>query len=227
DIEGFGEERAAMLVERQFVDSLSDLYELPRKRDALLEVDGIGPKTLDALFEGLERSKQQPLHRLLIALGIRHVGGETARALARHFGSIDALRNASLEDIQAVDGIGPIVAEAVHEYLRDQEYAALVDRLIAAGLRTDEDIVARGGVLDGVSVVVTGSFQRWSRNQLEEFIKGLGGKVSGAVSKKTTFVIAGEGGGSKRDKAETLGVEILDEAAFLEHLRSLGWSDGE
>jgi len=222
DIEGFGEERSAMLVERGFVTSVADLYELPSKKEALLEVEGIGPKTLEALFEGLERSKQQPLHRLLIALGIRHVGGETARALALHFGTMEVLRQAALEEIEAVDGIGPIVAEAVHEYFRDPEYATLIDRLAAAGLRMDEDISARGGVLEGLSIVVTGSLERWSRNQVEELIKRQGGKVSGAVSKKTSFVVAGDGGGSKREKAEALGVEILDEAAFVDRLEELG-----
>lgn len=225
DIEGFGEERSAMLVDRGFVTSLADLYDLPEKREELLAIDGIGPKTLDAMFEELEKSKRQPLHRLLIALGIRHVGSETARALARHFGSMQALRDATLEDIQAVDGIGPIVAEAVYEYLHDDEYAALVDDLVARGLRMDEDVAARGGMLDGETIVVTGSLERWSRNEAEELIKSLGGKVTGAVSKKTSFVLAGDGGGSKRDKAEALGVELKDEATFVALLRERGWND--
>ncbi len=227
DIEGFGEERCAMLVQRGFVRSLPDLYRLPQREAELLEVDKIGAKTLEGLFAGLEASKTRPLHRLLIALGIRHVGSETARALARHFGTMAALQDATLEEIQAVDGIGPIVAESVRAYLDDPEYHAQVADLAALGLRMDEDVAARGGVLDGLSIVVTGSLERWSRNQVEDLIKSLGGKVSGAVSKKTSFVVAGEGGGSKRDKAETLGVEILDEAAFLERLASLGWSAGE
>ena len=224
DIEGFGEERSAMLVDRGFVSSIADLYDLPEKREQLLEVDKIGAKTLDAMFEELEKSKRQPLHRLLIALGIRHVGSETARALARHFGSMQALRDATLEEIQTVDGIGPIVAEAVHEYLHDEEYAALVDALAARGLRMDEDVAARGGVLDGETIVVTGSLERWSRNEAEELIKSLGGKVTGAVSKKTSFVLAGDGGGSKRDKAEALGVELKDEDAFVALLRERGWN---
>ena len=223
DIEGFGEERSAMLVERGFVTSLADLYDLPDKREELLAIDGIGPKTLDAMFEELEKSKRQPLHRLLIALGIRHVGSETARALARHFGSMQALRDATLEEIQAVDGIGPIVAEAVYEYLHDEEYAALIDALVARGLRMDEDVAARGSLLDGETIVVTGSLERWSRNEAEELIKSLGGKVTGAVSKKTSFVLAGDGGGSKRDKAEALGVELKDEDAFVALLRERGW----
>ena len=223
DIEGFGEERSAMLVERGFVTSLAGLYDLPDKREELLAIDGIGPKTLDAMFEELEKSKRQPLHRLLIALGIRHVGSETARALARHFGSMQALRDATLEEIQAVDGIGPIVAEAVYEYLHDEEYAALIDALVARGLRMDEDVAARGSLLDGETIVVTGSLERWWRNEAEELIKSLGGKVTGAVSKKTSFVLAGDGGGSKRDKAEALGVELKDEDAFVALLRERGW----
>ncbi len=223
DIEGFGEERSAMLVERGFVTSLADLYDLPEKREQLLEVDKIGAKTLDAMFEELEKSKRQPLHRLLIALGIRHVGSETARALARHFGAMQALRDAPLEEIQAVDGIGPIVAEAVYEYLHDEEYAALIDALVARGLRMDEDVAARGGILDGETIVVTGSLDRWSRNEAEELIKSLGGKVTGSVSKKTSFVLAGDGGGSKRDKAEALGVALKDEGEFMSLLRERGW----
>ncbi|MDO9445650.1 MAG: NAD-dependent DNA ligase LigA, partial [Dehalococcoidia bacterium] len=227
DLEGFGEERCAMLVDRGFVKSVADLYRLPQREAELLEVDKIGAKTLEGLFTGLEASKSRPLHRLLIALGIRHVGGETARALARHFGSMDALKNATLEEIQAVDGIGPIVAKAVRAYFDDPEYRALVEDLAALGLRMTEDVAARGGPLEGLSIVVTGSLERWSRNQVEDLIKGLGGKVSGAVSKKTSFVVAGEGGGSKRDKAETLGVELLDQEGFLQRLRDLGWSETE
>jgi len=223
DIEGFGEERSAMLVDRGFVASLADLYDLPSKREQLLEVDKIGEKTLDSMFEELEKSKRQPLHRLLIALGIRHVGSETARALARHFGSMQAIRDAALEEIQAVDGIGPIVAEAVYEYLHDEEYTTLIDALTDHGLRMDEDVAARGGILDGETIVVTGSLERWSRNEAEELIKSLGGKVTGSVSKKTSFVLAGEGGGSKRDKAETLGVELKDEGGFVSLLRDRGW----
>lgn len=224
DIEGFGEERSAMLVERGFVTSLDGLYELPSKRELLLEVEGIGAKTLDAMFAELEQSKRQPLHRLLIALGIRHVGSETARAVARHFGSMQALREASLDEIRAVDGVGPIVAEAIFNYLHDEEYAALIDALAEHGLRMDEDVAARGGILEGETIVVTGSLDRWSRNEIEEFIKSLGGKVTGSVSKKTSFVLAGEGGGSKRDKAEALGLEIKEEGDFVSYLRERGWA---
>lgn len=225
DIEGFGEERCARLVWLGFVRSLADLYTLPEQRDALLAIDGLGEKTLDTLFDHLEASKRQPLHRLLIGVGIRHVGGETARSLARHFGTLEALRSAALDDLQAVDGIGPVVAQAVFAWFQDERHRALLDRLVTAGVRTDEDVSARGGVLDGLTVVVTGSLERWSRNEVEELIKSLGGKVGAGPSKKTSFVVAGEGGRGKREKAEALGVEVIDEAAFVARLRERGWED--
>lgn len=225
DIEGFGEERCAMLVRLGYVRSLADLYALPGQREALLAIEGLGEKTLDALFTHLEASKRQPLHRLLIGLGIRHVGAETARALARHFGTLEALRSAALDDLQAVDGIGPVVAQAVFAWFQDERHRALLDRLVAAGVRTDEDVSARGGALDGLTIVVTGSLERWSRNEVEELIKSLGGKVGASPSKKTSFVVAGEGGGGKREKAEAQGVEVIDEAAFIERLRGRGWGD--
>ncbi len=225
DIEGFGEQRSRQLVDLGFVKTLSDLYDLPARREELLALDGYGDKTLDMLFAGIDASKQQPLSRLLIGLGIRHVGGETAQALARHFGDAERLRAANVEAIEAIDGIGPIVAEAVHAYFQSERGSALLERLAAAGVRMDEGVSAVGGILEGQTVVVTGSLDRWSRNQVEDLIKQLGGRITGSVSKKTTFVLAGAGGGGKRSKAEELEVDILDESGFIERLQSLGWED--
>jgi DNA ligase (NAD+) len=225
DVEGFGEERSRTLVEQGFIEILSDLYSLHERRDDLLLLPKLGEKSVDKLLANIEASKTQPLHRLLIGLSIRHVGTETARALALNFGSIEALRSASLEDLEAIDDIGPIVAQGVYEYFRDEENSVLVDRLVAAGVRTDEEISARGGVLDGLAIVVTGSLQRWSRNEIEDLIKGLGGRFSSAVSKKTRYVVTGTGGGSKQAKAETLGVEVIDEDEFVRRLEELGWTD--
>ncbi len=226
DIEGLGEKMAYTLVDENLIDSLADLYVLAsEKREQLFAIKGLGEKKLGALFANIEASKHQPLQRLLIGLSIRHVGSETARALAVHFGTMRALRDASLEELQAVADVGPVVAESVYDYLRDEENVALIDRLTALGLRMDDDVSARGGPLEGLSIVVTGSLDRWSRNEVETLIKGLGGKVTGAVSKSTAFVVAGPGGGSKRERAETLSIEILDEAAFVERLHEYGWRD--
>ena len=224
DIEGFGETLAARLTELGFIESIADIYDLPSKREELLELDRIGETLLDRLFAQIEASKTRPLRQLLVALSIRHVGGETARDLAVHFGTMDALRAATLEEIEAIDGIGPIVAQGVFDYLADPANAAEIDRLTAAGVRMDDEVSARGGPLDGDVVVVTGALDRWSRNEVERLVKELGGRVTGSVSKKTSYVVAGEGGGSKRAKAEEIGTEVLSEDDFVALLEERGWS---
>ena len=174
DIEGLGEQLAARLVRLGLVRSLADIYELPAHREDLLQLGGIGPKTLDNLFARIEASKTRPLRQLLVALGIRHIGGETATALAVHFGSMDALRPATIEDLNAIDGIGPIVATSIYAYVHDEEYAALLDRLQALGLRMDDETSARGGPLENETIVVTGSLERWSRDRIEALIQSTG-----------------------------------------------------
>lgn len=226
DIEGLGEQLSARLVSLAFVQTVADVYRLPERRDDLLQLDKIGAKTLDNLFARIEASKRQPLRRLLIALGIRHVGTETATALAVHFGTMQALRAASVEEIVGVDGIGPIVGQAVYDYLHDEEYSELLDDLTALGLRMDDERAAIGGPLTGETIVVTGSLERWSRDRIEALIRELGGKVGSSVTKSTTLLVAGPGGGSKLAKAESLGTHVLDEAQFIQELRGRGW-EGE
>jgi len=223
DIEGFGEKLSQTLVSLGFITTLADIYELPRRREELVAIKGIGAKRLATLFAEIEASKRQPLRRLLVALGIRHVGEETAAAVARHFGSMSALRAASIEEIEAVPDVGPIVAAAVHAYLHDAQHAAMLDRLAAAGVRMDEAVTARGGPLEGDIVVATGSLSRWTRSQIEGLIKSLGGRVGASVSKQTTLVLAGEGGGRKREDAERLGTPVVDETEFVALLRERGW----
>ena len=225
DIEGFGEQLSFRLVDLGLIRSLPDLYALPDRREQLLELDGIGEKTLDSLFGNIEASKRQPLRRLLVALGIRHVGQETATALAMHFGTMDALRAATVEEIEAIDGIGSIVAEAVHDYLQNADYSAQIDRLAGAGVRMDNETSAGGGMLEGELLVVTGALERWSRNEAEALIKQLGGRVSGSVTKTTTYLVAGAGGGQKRTRAEELGTPVLSEQDFVALLRERGWSE--
>ena len=246
DIEGLGEKLSAWLVDLGFVRGLADLYALSERREDLLKLRvralflvlsldvppersvkllkllHIGNKVLDSLFANIETSKRQPLRRLLIALGIRHVGGETAKALAMHFGSMEALRAASLDELEALADIGPIVAEEVHRYLHDGEYSAQIERLAEAGVRMDDEVAARGGPLDGETLVVTGALERWSRNEVEALIKQLGGRVSSSVTKSTTYLVAGEGGGAKRSKAQDLGTPILSEEQFVALLSAHG-----
>ena len=225
DIEGFGEQLSFRLVDLGLIRSLPDLYALPDRREQLLDLDGVGEKTLDSLFANIEASKRQPLRRLLVALGIRHVGHETATALAMHFGTMDALRAATLEEIETIDGIGPIVAEAVHDYLQDADYSAQIDRLAEAGVRMDDETSAGGGLLQGEVLVVTGALERWSRNEAEALIKQLGGRVGGSVTGNTTYLVSGAGGGQKRTKAEELGTPVLSEQEFVALLEERGWGE--
>ena len=226
DIEGLGEERSRLLVEQGIVRGLADLYALPQRRQELLAVERIGEQTLDNVFANLEASKRQPLRRLLVALGIRHVGEETATALAVRFGTMAALRAATREEIEVIDGVGPVVAAAVHDYLYDEQHAAEIDALAAAGVRMDDEVTAQGGPMEGEVVVVTGALERWSRNEAETLVKRLGGRVGSAVTKSTTYLVAGRGGGQKQARARELGTSVLDEQAFVALLQERGWEDG-
>jgi len=167
------------------------------------------------LLENLEQAKSQPLWRVLVALSIRHVGPTAARALATHFGSLDAIRAASHEELSAVDGVGPVIAEAVLDWFTVDWHRAIVDKWAAAGVRmADEVDASTPKTLAGLTVVVTGSLAGFSRDEAKEAILARGGKAAGSVSKKTDFVVVGENAGTKADKAEQLGVPTLDEEGF-------------
>ncbi len=171
--------------------------------------------TTEVLFAELEKAKTQPLWRVLVALSIRHVGPTAARALATHFGSLDAIRAASTEELGAVEGVGPTIAVAVTEWFTVDWHVEIVDRWAAAGVRmADERDESVERTLEGLTVVVTGSLENFSRDGAKEAIIARGGKSSGSVSKKTDFVVVGPGAGTKEDKARELGRPILDEAGF-------------
>lgn len=198
------------------VRSVADLYRLTRGQ--LLSLERVGAKTADALLEQIARSKSAPLARVLFGLGIRFVGERTAGLLATHFGSIDALMDASREQLVAVNEVGPRVADAIFEFFAEEKNRALVRDLRELGFTMPAPERKAGGVLEGKTVVLTGTLPTLSREEAKERIEAAGGKVSGAVSKKTSFVVAGEEAGSKLDKARELGIEIIDEAELLTRL---------
>jgi DNA ligase (NAD+) len=179
------------------------------RKDGELSANGL------KLLDNLEGAKQRPLWRVLVALSIRHVGPTAARALARAMGSLDAIRAASLEELAAVDGVGMVIAVAVREWFAVDWHDEIVRKWAAAGVRTEDEVdesVPR--TLEGLTVVVTGSLEGFSRDEAKEAILTRGGKASGSVSKKTSFVVIGANAGSKADNARKLGVPILDEAGF-------------
>ncbi len=223
DIDGIGESLAYLLMERGLVQDGADLYRLKERRDDLLKIERLGEKSVDNVLAAIEASKARPLAQVLVALGIRHVGGEVAGTLATHFGSIDALMDASVEQITDVPGIGPIIAESVREFFSLEENRQIVEKLRAAGVNLrEEGGGAREGPLSGLSFVVTGRLDRFSRDAAESLIKRHGGAVVGSVSKKTDYLVVGAEPGSKLQKAQQVGTKILDEEAFAAFLKSHG-----
>jgi DNA ligase (NAD+) len=213
DIEGLGESLASQLLTAGLVEDVADVYYL--QKEQLLSLDRFAEKSAANLVDNIEKSKNRPLPNLLFALGIRHVGFETAELLADHFGSIDAMAAASLEDLEGVPTIGPKTAESVFEYFHDEQNLRLVEKLRQAGVRLEgEKTAAREGPLKGTSFVVTGSLTSWSRNEVESMIKRLGGAVGSSVTKKTDYLVAGENPGSKLTKAQEYGTKVLDEDGF-------------
>jgi DNA ligase (NAD+) len=222
DIEGLGESMAAQLLESGLVKDVADVYSLTTEQ--LVGLERMGEKSAENLFAGIEASKQRPLSRVLFALGIRHVGDETAELLAGHFGSMDALAGATLEELEAVPTIGPKTAQSVYEYFQDEQNRALIDKLRDAGVKLEGAAAAREGPLMGSTFVVTGSLARWSRNEIESLIKSYGGAVGSSVTKKTSYLVAGESPGSKLAKAEEYNVSVLDEEGFGKLLQEKGVS---
>jgi DNA ligase (NAD+) len=217
DIEGAGEALITQLVDKDLVEDCSDLYELHEKREDLVALERMGEKSVDNLLAGIEASKKKPLSKLLAALNIRHVGGTTGELLAGHFGDMKALMDASVDKLQAVDGVGPELAESVHTWFQSNDGKKLIDRLRKAGVNMAQPKrqAAKGGAFAGMTVVVTGTLDSMQRTEAQALIKALGGKATGSVSKKTNLVVVGTDPGSKLAKARELGVEVIDEDEFL------------
>jgi DNA ligase (NAD+) len=219
DIEGLGTKLVEQLVGTGLVRSFADLYRLKDRRDELLALERMGEKSADNLLAGVEASRERPLWRLLTALNIRHVGTTTARTLADHFGTLDAIAAASEETLAEVEEVGPVIARSIHAFFQADAGRRIVEELRACGLNFGTPVERRkpetAGPLAGKTVVVTGILQRFSRDEIKEFILAHGGKAAGSVSKKTDFVVAGDEAGSKLDKARELGVAILTEGEFL------------
>ena len=219
DIDGVGEQLMRRLWELGLVRSLPDLYRLTKEQ--LLELDGFAEISATKAIEAIQGSKRTPFSRVLLGLNIPDVGWVTAQSLARHFGSVEKLAAATQEEIQEVEGIGPERAEAIAEWFADTENMRLVGELEAQGLRFEAGPEERpvDGPLTGSTYVITGTLERFSRDEARNALEAKGAKVADSVSKKTSGVIAGESPGSKLAKAEQLGVPVLDEAALEELLR--------
>jgi len=215
DIEGMGEKLALRFLDEGLISDVADIYDLTAER--LQELEGFGETSARNLVEAIEASKQQPFGIVLFALGLEGVGYVTAQALAEHFGTVDALVKASTEQIEEVEGVGPILAEQLREELAEAENLELIERLRDRGLRlelSEAERRAEGGPLEGRTFVLTGTLPDLSRDEATRLIRRAGGKVTGSVSKSTDYVVAGDSPGSKLARAEELGVDVIDEEAL-------------
>lgn len=217
NIDGIGEETAELLYASGLVERIGQLYDLTEERLAAL--DRVGPKTAARIIKGIEDSKQVPFERVIYALSIPNVGETTAKRIARAVGSMDVLQAMTLEQLTAIPDVGPIIAKCIHDFLREPVNADNIEALRRAGVRLEVDadmMKAAGNALEGKSVVISGTFSRHSRDEYKDIIMAHGGKNTGSISKKTTFVLAGENmGPAKREKCAELGIPILSEEEFL------------
>ena len=212
DIEGLGYATLQQLIDRKLVEDPADLFHLTKEQ--LLSLEGFADKSAQNLLDRLEASKSTTFMRFLVALGINHVGWTMAGLLADHFGTIDRLQSASVDDLRAIGGVGPTVAEGVHDYFQLQASRALIQRLLRAGIVIKQP-ERREGPLTGKTFVLTGTLGSLTRGQAKERIKSLGGTIGSGVTKKTDYLVVGADPGSKLEKAQRLKVPVLDEAAFL------------
>jgi len=214
DIRGLGYERVRQLLDAGLIGDVADLYEL--RADQLIELERFAEQSAALLVEGIANARTRPLSTLLFGLGIHHVGKTVAVLLAKRFGTMAALRDASVEALNAVPGVGPIIAEAVHHFFRTPRNRHLVERLEALGLgMTEPDAAVQDGPLAGMTVVLTGTLPTLSRSEATALVERAGGRVAGSVSKKTSLVVAGSEAGSKLEKATSLGIPVIDEDELL------------
>jgi DNA ligase (NAD+) len=217
DIDGMGTKLIEQLVALDRLHTPADIYRLAKEE--LIALDRMGEKSAEKLLAAINKSKKTTLERFLYGLGIREVGEATAVALATHYGKLDSVLEAREEDLQQVPDVGPVVASRIRAFFDEEHNRQIIDELIGLGLQWEETEPAlhpTEGPCVGKTFVLTGTLSRMTRDQAKERIQALGGKVTGSVSKKTDYLVYGENAGSKLSKAQTLGIDILDEAAFEE-----------
>ena len=220
NIEGLSQKTLEKFIDRGWVTNFGDLYALDRHRDAIIQTEGFGEKSAENIIQGIARSREVPYERVLFALGIRFVGETVAKKVARAFRSIDILAAATLDDLIHVDEIGEKIAGSILRYFADEKNRNIIERLRLAGLKLEadeEDLAGHTDKLQGKSIVISGVFTRHSRDEYKAIIEKHGGKNVGSISKKTSFILAGDNmGPSKLEKAQALNIPIMNEDEFLE-----------
>lgn len=224
DIDGFGPRVAEEFFNEGFLKDIPDIYVLGTHREEIKNIDGWSDRSIDALLEAIDKSKLLSLERLLNGLGIKDVGTKSSKSLARHYKNLDAIKDASVEDLMKIDDIGPVSAQSIYDYFHDEYNQGCIERLRQAGVNFEylgTDTIDVNSYFYGKTIVLTGTLEKYSRDRMQEILEGIGAKCSGSVSKKTDIVIYGPGAGSKLAKAQELGIELMDEATALNHLSRL------
>ncbi len=214
NIDGMGDALVNQLTDRGLVKSVADIYKLTKEN--LRSLERMGEKSAQNILDEIEKSKSLPLERVIFGLGIRFVGERTAQFLSEHFGSLETIETATIDELQEVEEVGPRIAESIVEFFGIPANRKLIDRLREAGLKLTGTKKERGTKLAGKTFVLTGTLANLTREQAKKVIEDAGGKVTNSVSKKTDYVVAGADAGSKLDKARELGVAVIDEAGLQE-----------
>ena len=223
NIDGLGESIIGQLLERKLIENIADIYTL--EFDDVASLKKNGKKFAQNLIDSINRSKENDLYRLITALGIRHVGTKASKILARKYKNIDNLMQATSEELSMIDDIGPIVADSIREFFLQDQTIDLINRLKQSGVNTKNlEEESEDKRFEGKIFVLTGSLEKFTRQEASDIIEKLGGKTSSTVSKKTSYVLAGEEAGSKLTKAQNLGIEIITEEQFQEMLGHWGQS---
>ncbi|MDD3036038.1 MAG: NAD-dependent DNA ligase LigA [Candidatus Saccharimonadaceae bacterium] len=223
DIDGMGEKVVEQFFNQKFITSIADIYRLENHRSEIVEIDGWSDKSIDNLLTAIEKSKANSLEKLLFGLGIKEVGEKMAKVLARRFHSLDSFKELSIEDLLLVDDVGPVVAKSIYDYFHSEQSLSLIDDLRQNGVNMEylgQDVMSKSSPFYGKTIVLTGTMIKYGRKEATTILENLGAKVAGSVSKLTDIVIYGSEAGSKLDKAQTLGVQIMDEEEFLRLLQN-------
>ena len=213
DIENVGPSLVEQLIDRKLIKNIADMYKLEFRQIA--ELDKMGDKSAENVLTSIDKSKTNPLWRLIVGMGILNVGGQIAELLANEFGTLEKLMSAAEQRLIEIDGIGKEIAKNVFEFFRDEENIVVINKLLAAGVKPKPPAKKQSRSLADKVIVVTGMLESFNRQQIERAIKDNGGKTSSGVSKKTSFVLAGANPGSKLDKAKQLGIKVVSEKDFI------------
>lgn len=223
DIKGLGESIIEILIKKNFIKDIADLYSIPNHRKDLVELERFGDKSIDNIIYSIEASKDKSFEKVLYAIGIRYVGERSSKLIANHFGSMEALMNATEEEIDNIHEVGPAIAKSVYNFFRDEKSVDLIQRLEKAGLKFSierkKDFKTNENI-KGKIFVLTGTLEKYTRDKASEIIESLGGRVTSSVSKKTDYVLAGDEAGSKLEKAKSMNIKILSEKDFNDLINS-------